>query len=119
MERLYQDREVSVRLRGLDGPAGVRIHLEHQSGAALIVPACARESSEGAAVFRLTGFDGVQFTVTVDPVGDHLWLRTSGPSLLLGGQRERKVPRGPDPEPQNRGICVTGDESTMPIPVDE
>lgn len=118
MVRQYGSGELTLRLRGLEREGPVRLHLEHKSGAALIVPACERRSIPAGHELRTRGFDGTDYRFTVDEVARVVRIQASAPTVLLGGSTEAAVVRGEDlTMPQLAALRITGDEDTMPISV--
>lgn len=114
--RRYVGRELTVRIRGLDGGGDVQIHIEHQSGAALIVPLCRRVARERGPELSTTGFDGTGFTLTLDEPSRSLEIVASAPTPILGGGTRVTLDNGEDVVPAvSRTTRVSGDEDTMPI----
>ncbi|MCK6547099.1 hypothetical protein L6R52_14715 [Myxococcota bacterium] len=116
--RRYTADAVTLRIRGLETSA-VRLHIEHASGAALMVPDCAREPRGATILLTTTGFDGTRFTVALDDAAKTATVTSSAPSAILGGADHLVLARAadivPPPLPSRR---ITGHESTMPIALD-
>jgi hypothetical protein len=110
---------VAVQVRGLEDPgAPIKIHIEHLSGAALIVPECHRVKSEVGIVIETRGFDGTDYRLTLDEQKRTMRIAASKPSLILGDKLELELPRVEDlVATPAAAIRVTGDEVTMPIVV--
>lgn len=113
-ERRYVDHALEVRLSV--NATSARLRLEHKSGAALIVPDAPLCPTEGGARLTVSTFDGVQ--LILEAHHDALRISASGPTALLGDRTECTLPRGPD-RTDTGPTRVTGDESTMPIPLDD
>lgn len=115
--QVYKDGEVTVRVRGLEGGGSVRLHIEHKSGAALIVPDCTRTRHEHGTRFQTRGFDGTTFTLELDDAGLSLDVHSSQQTDILGGLRQRTLARVRDLEVRPQGLRITGDEVTRPLSV--
>lgn len=101
----------------IEGGIGVRI--EHTSGAALIVPSTEAERRGGVRCVRIVGFDGTHFEIDIADDHETVSIRATVPTPILGGQRAASATRAPQLEKQLGAVRVTGDETTMPISVDE
>jgi hypothetical protein len=112
--RRYSVAEVALRIRGLEADGPVRLHIEHKSGAALIVPSCEKEAIDGGFRLATTGFDGTDYEVFVDERANTVEVVASSPSPILGGEKSAIFIRGDDIEPAV-GVRTSGDEPTMPI----
>jgi hypothetical protein len=115
VERRYHGSGLTLRIRGLMTPHPVRIHLEHESGAALIVPGCREEPGIKGPRLETVGFDGTIFTVELDEQNGTAAISASQETPILGGGTTARIQRGPDTE--ESALRVTGDEETMPIEV--
>lgn len=114
--RQYSHGEVSVRIRGLDGAGQVRVHIEHKSGAALIVPFCSKTDGKQGPELATTGFDGTDYHMSIDEVHNTLTVTASAPSPILGDLTTLTLKRVEDLSTTDSGaLRVTGDEDTMPI----
>lgn len=116
-ERLYLGDGVRLSIRGIGTSHPVRIHLEHESGAALIVPGCEEGPGDKGPLLKTVGFDGTTFTIALDEEANDASIEASQPSPILGGGQKARIERGPDPTPDEQSVRVTGDEATMPIQV--
>lgn len=110
---------LSVRVTQPSREGGISLYIEHESGAALIVPSADAVATQDGLRARVSGFDGTSFEVALS--GDHqrVEITASTPSPILGGRREAIATRRTDLEGPRGPVRVTGDESTMPIDVDE
>ena len=115
VERRYQGDGITLRIRGLLTAHPVRVHLEHESGAALIVPGCREAPGVKGPRLETVGFDGTIFTVELDEQDSTASIQASQETPILGGSKTARIPRGPDVE--DTSLRVTGDEETMPIEV--
>lgn len=113
--RRYATEELIVDVRGIGSEHGVRLDVEHRSGAALMVPRTKAETIDGGLKIETTGFDGTQFTVVV--LESTARVTSSAPSAILGGATELELPAVEIPPPDPGALRVTGDEETMPIPM--
>lgn len=116
-ERLYLGDGLRLSIRGLGTSHPIRVQLEHDSGAALIVPGCEEGPGEKGPLLKTVGFDGTIFTISLDEETNEAAIEASQASPILGGARSARIMRGPDPTPDERSVRVTGDEATMPIEV--
>jgi hypothetical protein len=107
-------KDVTLRLRGLDGQGPVRVHIEHHSGAALIAPSCELEVVTGGYRLSTTGFDGTSFRIDVDEAARTVKIEASAATGILGGGTAAVLERGEDIAPAV-GLRASGDEPTMPI----
>ena len=114
VERCYQGEGITLRIRGLFTPHPVRIHIEHETGAALIVPGCREGPGPRGPRLETVGFDGTVFTIELDEDAQVAILSATQETPILGGGTTARIPRGADIEDSLR---VTGDEETMPIDV--
>jgi hypothetical protein len=116
-ERVYSGDGIELRVRGLGGRHRVRIHLEHSSGAALIVPGCEERIGDHGPRLVTAGFDGTTFTIDFDDGASLAVITSSQTTPILGGGVSATIARGDDVELDPKALRVTGDEETMPIPV--
>ncbi len=117
-ERRYQGEGITLRIRGLGAGARapiVRLHIEHESGAALIVPGCREAMGASGPRMETVGFDGTIFTIELDEKTGFAAISASQETPILGGGRDARIPRGADLEDST--LRTTGDEETMPIDV--
>lgn len=117
----YEFRSPGLRVRLVD-PAiegGVGVRIEHDSGAALLVRSVIAKKTEAGLHVDVTGFDGTQFAIDVDPEWASVQIRSSSPTPILGGGQEAAALRAKAAESESGPVRVTGDETTMPINVDE
>jgi hypothetical protein len=115
VERCYQGLGITLKIRGLFTSHPVRIHLEHESGAALIVPGCREGPGPKGPRLETVGFDGTVFTVELDEQANTAEISATAETPILGGGTRASVPRGPDLV--DNTVRLTGDEETMPIDV--
>jgi hypothetical protein len=113
--RTYLGDGLTLRIRGLTTPHPVKIHLEHESGAALIVPGCREGPGPRGPRLETVGFDGTIFTIELDDQAGTAAISASQETPILGGGKTARIQRGPDVE--DGALRVTGDEETMPIEV--
>lgn len=113
--RRYTSNEVVVDVRGLGSPHGVRLNVEHRSGAALMIPRATEDAIDGGVRVCTTGFDGTRFTV--DIFDQTARITASAPTAILGGAESIEASRVNVPAPDPGALRVTGDEETMPIPM--
>ncbi len=114
--RRYATPDVIVDVRDLDGD-DVRLNIEHITGAALIVPRAPVNAFGGGKRIETTGFDGTAYVVEFDEAKSRI--TSSAPSVILGGASTLQVPRVAVDKKDIGPLRVTGDEETMPIPVDD
>lgn len=114
--RHYTAGNLSLTIRGLDGSESVRIHLEHKSGAALIVPYCEAADLEHGAKLSTNGFDGTDYRITIDDAAETALVEASRATAILGGATSIVLPRAADLA-SSGPLRITGDEDTMPITV--
>ena len=81
-ERRYTGEGLSVRVRGYERN-DVRLQIEHESGAAMIVPHAVKEGE--SARLLTTGFDGTRYIFLIDDDKGTLSISSSVESPLLGG----------------------------------
>lgn len=112
-EKHFQSGDLRVRIGWLEGRERCHVHIEHKSGAALIVPSCPREIAGDSIRLETTGFDGTTYSVTIDGEESTVVIESSAASPILGGGTRAVVPRSLDGE--SGAVRVTGDEETMPI----
>jgi hypothetical protein len=116
--RQYKNEDVLVQIKGLDQGLRVRVHLEHRSGAALIVPECDARVHENGYDLEMRGFDGTGFKMTLDEPERALRIFATAPTPLLGDKAALELPRAEDlGTPQPAPLRITGDEVTRPIGV--
>lgn len=116
--RQYKDEEVLVQVKGLDAGLKVRVHVEHKSGAALIVPDCQAQKDDRGYDLSMVGFDGTDFRITLDEPGQTIRIVASAVTPILGDKTELVLPRIADLGPHDSGeLRITGDEVTRPIDV--
>ncbi len=113
--RRYESDDVIVDVRGLGSAHGVRLNVEHASGAALMIPRATEDAIDGGVRVCTTGFDGTRFTV--DIFEETATLTASAPSAILGGAERVEAKRVQVAAPDPGALRVTGDEETMPIPM--
>lgn len=112
----YRGEELSVRVANPTPDGGVSLHIEHATGAALIVPSTPQSRTDDGAFVTVTGFDGNLFQIRISE--ERVFIQAEQASPILGGGREADAERRRDLEKNDGPIRVTGDESTMPIDVD-
>lgn len=115
----YRGLGLSVRLTQPAVEGGVGLYIEHESGAALMVPSVEVRSTQDGLRADVTGFDGTCFEVEVRADFSEVEVRASSPSAIIGGGTRAVAKRRADLEAPRGPVRVTGDESTMPIEVDE
>lgn len=113
--RRYETPEVTVDVRGLFTDHGVRLNIEHTSGAALIVPRADTTEIDGGVRLVTTGFDGTEYTV--DILEETVVVKSNVPSQILGGLDHLEANRVEVKKSDLGPLRVTGDEETMPIQV--
>ncbi len=119
----YEFKGVGLRVRLVD-PAvegGVGIRVEHDSGAALIVASVYGESDGDGLHLKITGFDGTRFDFRVDTHWRRIVMKASMDTPIFGGHRTAtadRVQEGREKAPLST-VRVTGNETTMPIDVDD
>ena len=114
-ERRYQTEELLLDVRGLGSEHGARLSVEHESGAALLVPRTKVATVDDVLQLETTGFDGTHYVVELGE--ERARITASAPSPILGGATELELPRTEVPKPAPGALRVTGDEETMPIPM--
>lgn len=113
--RRYETAELVVDVRGLGSAHGVRLNVEHTSGAALMIPRATEEVIDGGVRVRTSGFDGTHYTV--DVFEQSVTIDATAASPILGGAQHIEAPRVEVPAADPGALRVTGDEETMPIPM--
>ena len=116
-ELRYLSESLEVRVRKLPRGQGLRIHMEHTSGAALIIPSCQAEVTNDGMRATTTGFDGTHYELLI--ADKALEVRASQPSTLLGGKTTATILRTDDILLSTGAIRITGDEVTVPINTDK
>ena len=117
----YEYRAEGLRVR-ITHPApegGIGVRIEHDSGAALIVASCPAHVTQDGLTASVRGFDGNLFDVRVSKAWEQVDLAAEQPTPILGGGRAVRLNRRTDLEREPTSVRVSGDEATMPIPVDE
>lgn len=117
----YEFRAPGSRVRIVD-PAiegGVGVRIEHDSGAALIVPSVIGERTQVGLRFDIVGFDGTHFVIELPDDRSQVSIRAEPTSPILGGRDQIIAARTPEHEKASGPVRVTGDETTMPIAVDD
>lgn len=116
--RQYKDEDVLVQVKGLDVGLKLRVHVEHKSGAALIVPDCQAQVEDHGYDLAMVGFDGTDFRITLDEPGQTIRIVASAVTPILGDKSELVLPRIEDLGLHDPGeLRITGDEVTRPIDV--
>lgn len=116
--RQYRSDGVTIQVRGIEDGARLKIQIEHESGAALIVPECEPQRDATAIIIETRGFDGTDYRLTVDEAKNSVRIAASKSSAILGEKLELELPRVEDfATPAVSAMRVTGDEVTMPISV--
>ena len=115
----YRGERLSVRVTDPAIEGGVGIRIEHDSGAALIVPSVRASKSQDGLHVRLTGFDGNTFEVTVTDGWGRVIVSAERETPILGGGSAAQASRRPELEREPDQVRVTGDEATMPIDVED
>lgn len=114
--RQYKNADVVVQIKGLDAGLRVRVHLEHKSGAALIVPECDARVDEHGYDLEMRGFDGTGIKMTLDEPARALRIVATAATPLLGDKAQLELPRAEDlGTPAQTELRITGDEVTRPI----
>jgi hypothetical protein len=111
--RRYETPEVTIDVRGLGTEHGIRLNIEHRTGAALMVPRADSSDVDGATRIVTTGFDGTEFTIDIRD--EAVTIRSNVPSAILGGIDQLDAPRVEVKKADLGPLRVTGDEETMPI----
>jgi hypothetical protein len=113
--RQYGQDDIQVRIQGLENGGEVRIHIEHKSGAALIVPSCEKVQTAEGFEISTTGFDGTDYQLSIDELKATITIRASRASPILGGASSTVLQRRADIAPAQRvELRMSGDEVTMP-----
>jgi len=84
---------MSLRIRGLDVEGPVRVHIEHSSGAALIVPTCEKQPIDGGVRLMTTGFDGTDSRSRSTSATTWFGSARAGASAILGGETSAVLTR--------------------------
>lgn len=117
----YEFRGPDLELRVID-PAiegGVGVRIEHASGAALLVRSVEPARTQEGLHVTITGFDGSRFSVHIDPAWQTAQVTSDRPTPILGGADAAVARRDEAAEKREGTVRVTGDETTMPITVDD
>lgn len=117
--RRFKATGLEIRLIDLGPGRGTRVDIEHATGAALLVPRADVVPMERGLRFSITCFDGVELCLDLDGSGEELVVASTAPTPLLGGATRVSAKRIAADERRPGALRVTGDEATMPIPVDE
>jgi hypothetical protein len=116
--RQYRHADVTVQVSGIEGGGRVKFHVEHKSGAALIVPECEQKAGKQGPELETRGFDGTDYKMIFDEVHNTLKIIATASTSILGDQRELELLRAEDLMlSPSSPLRVTGDEPTMPISV--
>lgn len=115
----FRAEGLSVRVTHPTREGGVGVYIEHTSGAALMVPSTQAERTQDGLHARVSGFDGTHFEIIVRGDFAEAEIRASTPSPIIGGDTRATAARRKDLEGGRGPVRVTGDESTMPIDVEE
>lgn len=110
---------LKVRLTDPAVEGGVGVRIEHESGAALIVPSAPSHPQKDGLRVRVTGFDGTDFTLKIAPGFEQVEVQASRATAILGGQTAGVALRVEVGQNKPAPVRVTGHESTMPIDLDE
>lgn len=111
--RQYGDQNLWVKIR--PKLTGVDVHIQHESGAALILPNCLTTPSGAGFKAEGTGFDGNTFRIEVDDATASLRVACTHESPILGGARDVRLPLDNLHKPAPPSERITGDEDTAPI----